>query len=86
MKRIFGYLFIVVAVVLSLAFLGSIPVLIENFKLLREEGDAYDTGLIIGRVIFSFVLMALAFLCWFYGLRWIRRKKNNSPSTLDDSL
>ncbi|HAD97171.1 MAG TPA: hypothetical protein DCG19_07170 [Cryomorphaceae bacterium] len=79
MKRIFGYLFIVVAVILSLGFILLLKPLVMNLRnfldLLMGNGDAYDVGYFIGTTLSGLLYVGVTILFWFYGLRFIKTVK-----------
>lgn len=80
-KRIFGYIFIVLAVMLSLAFIGMLPSFIATtiglINIIIGNTGNYESGYIFGQFVAQLTTFGLTFLLWYYGLQW-KRLKNKS--------
>ncbi|MGB0178255.1 MAG: hypothetical protein ACPF9D_13905 [Owenweeksia sp.] len=79
MKRLSGFLFIVIAIILTLGFIGLIKPLVMNLQnfveLLSGNGDAHDAGYVMGMTLSGLLYVGITILFWFYGRRWITKKK-----------
>ncbi len=74
MKKIFGFIFLVIGAFLSLGLVGNLPKALKDILSKSKTGTPYDTAYIAG-VIFGMLLMAgTAFLFIRFGLKWISRK------------
>jgi len=82
-KKILGYIFIALAIILTLAIVGLLPKLIGTifgiFKIFTGALDEYQIGKIIGTTIYWTIHIALTITLWIYGRRWIKKttKQNN---------
>ena len=78
-RKILGYLFIVVAIILTLTIVGQLPKLIGAiigiFKIFMSALDSYQVGNAIGTTIYWSIHIALTITLWIYGRRWIRNNK-----------
>ena len=79
-KRIFGYVFIVLAALLTLAIVGQIPTLFgvvaSFFKIFTGKLNSYQIGETIGRIIYWIVHFAATIALWKYGVKWSRKQVN----------
>ena len=79
-KKIFGYIFMVVAFLLTFTIVGLLPKLIETifgfFKIFTGTLDSYQVGKIIGTTIYWAIHIAITITLWTYGTRWIRLGKS----------
>ena len=75
MKKIFGYIFLVLGIFLSLALLGSLPKSLADILGKSQTGTPYNTGYIAGVLFGMFFLALIAFLLIRFGLKWISKKK-----------
>lgn len=77
-KKVFGYIFIVVAVILTLAIVGQIPQLFgaifDFFKVFTGALDGYQVGHVVGTLIYWIFHFALTIGLWIYGTRWVRNR------------
>jgi hypothetical protein len=80
-RKIVGYIFIVIAIILTLAIVGQLPNLIGTifsvFKIFTETLDSYQVGKVIGTTTYYIIHIALTIALWIYGRRWIKLKKMN---------
>lgn len=78
-RKILGYIFIVVAIILTLAIVGQLPELIGTiigvFKIFTGALDSYQVGKVIGTTIYWTIHIALTITIWIYGRRWIKHTK-----------
>jgi len=76
-KRLFGYVFILVAVILTLTVVGRFPELLSAvvgaINMLTGSLDGYQSGKVIGSLIYWAVHFALTVTLFIYGRRWIRK-------------
>jgi Na+/phosphate symporter len=79
-KRIFGFIFLVIAVLLSLAIVGQLAqflaAIIGFFQIFTGALDGHQTGYVLGTLFFWILHITITILLWVYGLRWIKSKKN----------
>jgi hypothetical protein len=74
-QKIFGYIFIVLAILLTLALIGQLPKLLRDiFKIFTGKSDLEFAGKIIGTVVYLLFHAAFTFLLWIIGKGWT---KNN---------
>ena len=76
-KRIFGAVFIILAVILTLAIIGQLPtlfgVMFSFFAMFTGKLDASQVGETIGHVIYWIIHFAMTIVLWRYGVRWVRK-------------
>jgi hypothetical protein len=74
MKKIFGYLFLVIGIFLALSMtlymIGKIP----QIAALLSQGTSYNSGYLIGMLLFDGALIVLIWLLIRTGIRWTKRK------------
>lgn len=80
-KKIFGYIFIILASLLSLGILGRIisiiTLIIGFFYLITGTLDSYQTGKVLGGLAFWAFYFGATFVLWRYGLKWKKNKLNS---------
>ncbi|GCC51596.1 hypothetical protein SanaruYs_18220 [Chryseotalea sanaruensis] len=80
-KKVFGYIFIVVAIFLTLVTVALIPKLlgaiIGFFKIFNGSLDNYEIGRVIGKLIYWVLHFALTITLWVYGRRWIKNNRSD---------
>jgi hypothetical protein len=76
-KKILGIVLILLAVLLSLTIIGTLPSILGGFlsltTIFSENPDYYG----LGGLEFNVALIAATFLCWKYGLKLVRNRKPN---------
>jgi hypothetical protein len=79
-KKIGGVILIIIAIFLTLAFLGQLPKIIALVANLLgiSKGDSTDeqAGYLVGQMTALIIQIVITVLCWIYGLRLIRKKSN----------
>lgn len=77
-KRIFGFIFILLASLLTLAIVGQLPALFGTIlgflKIFTGKLDAYQIGQVIGRIIYWIIHFVATIALWKYGLRWSKKQ------------
>jgi hypothetical protein len=77
-KRIFGFIFIFLASILSFAIVGQLPVLFGNilgfFKIFTSKLDSYQIGETIGHIIYWVIHFVATIALWKYGVRWSKKQ------------
>ncbi len=74
-QKIFGYIFIVLTILLMLAMIGQLPKLLRDiFKIFTGKSDLQLAGKIIGTVVYLLFHAAFTALLWIIGRQWT---KNN---------
>jgi hypothetical protein len=85
MKKILGYVFIVLGCFLSLCLtfflLGEIP----NFIRLVIAGGSYNWGVVIGELLFSVIFLGLIVLLLRTGIKWVKRRKVETTDEVIDT-
>lgn len=72
-KKIFGYIFIVIAVVLTLAIIALIPQLMVILAALKDNSNSYDIGYSVGYTAFLIIQISITIILWRVGMRWTKR-------------
>ena len=79
-RKIGGVVLIIIAVFLTLAFLGQLPkiiVLIANLLGISNRNSTdRQSGYIVGQMIALIIQIVITVLCWIYGFRLIRKISN----------
>ncbi len=77
-KKIFGYIFKVIAILLTLAIIGQIQAVIGSvvgiFKIVNGNLDKYQAGKVIGTLIYWMLHFTLTISLWVIGERWTKNK------------
>lgn len=77
-KRISGYVFILLASLLTLAIVGQLPtlfgVLFSFFKIFTGNLDSSEIGKVIGHIIYWILHFVSTLALWKYGLRWSKKE------------
>ena len=80
LKRIFGYVFIVLAALLTLVIVAQLPtlfgVVVSFFKIFTGKLRSYQIGETIGHVIYWIAHFAATMALWKYGVKWSRKQVN----------
>jgi len=80
-KKTFGYIFIVIAIILTLAAIIQLPKLFINIlsfsKIFKGTLDPYHIGYVAGGFIFWILELIVIIALWIYGRRWIKIEENN---------
>lgn len=78
LKRITGFIFILSAIVLTLAIFGQLPALfgaiLGFFKILTGKLDSYQIGEISGHIIYWIVHIISTLALWNYGIKWSKKQ------------
>ncbi|SFN51784.1 hypothetical protein SAMN05421741_106143 [Paenimyroides ummariense] len=72
-KKILGYIFIVIAVVLALATIALIPQLMEILAALKDNSNSYETGYSVGYIAYLIIQISITIILWRVGIRWTKR-------------
>ncbi|MGN6604849.1 MAG: hypothetical protein ACTHK8_20500 [Ginsengibacter sp.] len=79
-KRILGIIFIILAIVLSVATVGLFPSFLAAmfgiFRLLTDHLSAYQVGEVSGKLIYWAVHFVVLIGLWRYGIRWSSKHVN----------
>ena len=77
-KRIFGFAFLLLAIILTLAIIGQLPALFGTilgfFKIFTGKLNAYQIGETIGYIIYWIIHFVATIALWKYGLRWSKKQ------------
>lgn len=78
LKRITGFILILIAIVLTLAIFGQLPELFGAifgfFKIFTGKLDSYQIGEISGRIIYWIVHIISTLALWGYGIKWSKKQ------------
>ena len=76
-KRILGYIFILLACILTLAIIGQLHTLLGDFfslfKLFTGKLNGYQVGKTIGHIIYWIAHFAATIALWKYGIKWSKK-------------
>ena len=72
-KKIFGYIFIVIAVFLTLATIELIPQLMAILAALKANSNSYEIGYSVGYTAFLIIQISITIILWRVGIRWTKR-------------
>lgn len=76
-KKVVGYLFIVLAIILSISIIARIADLYTSifgfFKIFTGTLNSYETGRVVGMLLYWVIHFAVTFLLFKYGLKWIKK-------------
>jgi hypothetical protein len=76
-KRIFGYIFLGLSVILMVSIVGQILNLIAAifgfFKIFTGTLNGYETGRAMGALFYWVIYFFATFLLWSYGRKWTRK-------------
>jgi hypothetical protein len=79
-KRIFGFVFTVLAALLTLVIIGQLStlfgVVVSFFKIFTGKLDSYQIGETIGHIIYWIAHFAATIALWKYGVKWSRKQVN----------
>jgi hypothetical protein len=77
-KRVLGFIFIILAVLLTLAIVGQLQtvfgVIIGFFMILTGKLEGYQVGNVIGQIIYWVVHIVATIALWKYGVKWSRKQ------------
>ena len=77
-KRIFGIVFIILALLLTLAIVGQLPslfgALFDFLAIFRGNLDSSQVGYAIGHMIYWMLHFVATIALWKYGVRWSRKQ------------
>ena len=73
-KRILGYIFIVIALILTLTFIVLLPKFMKVlFAMFKTDSDSYEIGYSVGYLIFLIVQTFITIFLWRVGIHWTKR-------------
>jgi len=79
MKKVFGYIFIVLSVLLAFAIIGQIPAVIKCvfgvFRLFSGRVDSEESGRICGTLFYWVLHFWATVMLWIYGRKWIKKSQ-----------
>ena len=81
MKKVLGYLFICLGVVLTFALLGQLSAFLDSvFKLfsLFSNNTGYDKGVALGTFFYWGIHISLIIVFFSFGSKWIKTKSKQS--------
>jgi len=80
-KKIFGYIFITLSVILVLPIIGLFPSILKAvFGLLKifTGTESYEAGKTIGACFYWLMHISLTIVLWVYGRKWIKESSDVS--------
>ena len=72
-KKILGYIFIVIAVFLTLAIFALIPQLMAILAALKDNSNSYQIGYRVGYIAFLIIQTMITVILWKVGIRWTKK-------------
>ena len=73
-RKILGYIFIIIAIFLTLALIVLLPQLIKvTLNALKHNSDSYDIGYSVGYLIFLIIHTIVTIILWRVGIRWTKK-------------
>lgn len=76
-KRIFGYVFIAIAIILTFAVVGQLPIFIKAIldvlKIFTGQLNSGESGFIIGTFVYWLIHISLIIFLSIIGKRWINK-------------
>ncbi len=73
-KKIFGYLFIVIAVILTLAIIALIPQFVKKLlAIFNTNSNSYEIGYSVGYMLFFIIQTFINIILWIVGIRWTKK-------------
>lgn len=73
-RKILGYIFIIIAIFLTLALIVLLPQLIKvTLNALKDNSDSYDIGYSVGYLIFLIIHTIVTIILWRVGIRWTKK-------------
>ena len=77
MKKVFGYIFIALSIILALAIVGQASQLMADViafvKAISGQLDAYNSGKIIGKFTYIILHLTITICLWLVGRRWTKK-------------
>lgn len=81
-RKIFGYIFIVVSIILTLAIVGQLAkflgAIVGVIKIFSGQIDSYQVGQVIGTFIYWVFHISLTIFLWTIGRRWTKNKNTKN--------
>lgn len=81
MRKIMGFVFILIAIILFLAIiiqLHEVAEIIKNiFNLILGRLDSYQSGYTLGKVFYLILHIGLAIMMLIIGKKWVRKNKDS---------
>ena len=80
-RKIFGCIFIIIAIFLSVGVVGQLPkfigVIFGLMKLISGKLDSYQTGRLFGHLTVSAIHIGLMVTLYIIGFRWLKKPKSH---------
>ncbi|MWN75986.1 hypothetical protein GQR60_06530 [Labilibaculum sp. A4] len=77
-KKIFGYIFIVISIILSIAIIGQLPSFVSSItnlsNIFNKNIDSEKFGNIIGAFMYWVIHITLIIILWKYGRKWTKKR------------
>jgi uncharacterized membrane protein len=77
-RRITGYIFIILAIILAIIVIGLFPKVFETLihvtMIFTGRLEGYQIGVALGHFIYWVFHFALTITLWNYGRKWIKKK------------
>ena len=73
-KKIFGYLFIIIAVLLTLAIIALLPQFMKALlAVFNNHSGSYEIAYSVGYITYWIIHTIITIILWRVGIRWIKR-------------
>ncbi|MFI5205749.1 MAG: hypothetical protein ACHQVK_02310 [Candidatus Paceibacterales bacterium] len=80
-KKVYGYVFITLAVILTLAILGQLQALFTAifgiFIAFTGKLNGYQSGILVGSFIYWVIHISLTVVFWNYSIKWTKRSRKS---------
>lgn len=76
MKKIFGYIFLVIGGFLGISLVMQLPKNIEKFMVISKTYEGNDSAYMAGAITGLVIMVLVAFFLIRLGLKWIKKAEN----------
>ncbi|WP_430413103.1 hypothetical protein [Kordia sp.] len=89
MKKVFGYIFLVIGVFFGLIIFLQLPKIIKDFANASSTDTAYSFGYVMGKLVAMLITVAIIVLLIWLGRKWTKNttiaKETKETKELQDS-
>lgn len=77
-KKILGYIFIAISIILSIAVIGQLPSFVSSItdlsNIFHKNIDSESLGNIIGTFVYWVIHITLIIILWKFGRKWTKKR------------
>lgn len=74
-RKILGYIFIIIAIFLTLALIVLLPQLIKVLlAMFKPNSNSFEIGYSVGYIAFLIIQTMITIILWRVGIRWTKKK------------